>query len=60
MLLNLVWDRASEAKTLERTFPNSTASEGPRAEDDLRQSFFERLEGVLTAYAKLILKEFEN
>ena len=60
MLLNLVWDRANRSKTLERTFPKSTPSGKPRAEGKLRQGFFDRLENLLVAYAKLILKEFEN
>ena len=60
MLLNLVWDRANVSKTLERTFPKSTPIEKPRTEGKLRQGFFERFERLLTAYAKLILEEFEN
>jgi hypothetical protein len=60
MLLTLVWDRASGSKTLERTFPNSNLIEEPIAESKPRHGFFENLEGLLSAYAKLILKEIEK
>jgi hypothetical protein len=65
MLLNLVWERASDSKTFERK-PRAVercamdASIQNRPKKERRMGFLEGLEKMLSAHADLILKDLRD
>ena len=65
MLLNLVWERASGSKTLERKsraerFRESTPAFKVEAEKKPRPGFLESLEKLLSAHVDLILRDLDD
>lgn len=65
MLLNLVWDRASDSKTLERTPRAATRRQSTervrcKTERKPRTGFLYKFERMLSAYTDLILKDLRN
>lgn len=60
MLLNLVWDRSSDSKTFERTFPKPASKASRKSEERNRVGFLARFEKLLSAYAELVFRDLGN